>query len=269
MLRSSINYFSIMQCIQFINLVQKLINMKIIMIVVVVAFLSIVALKVYSQDAIKQKTINVSGIAEMEVVPDEIYVQVEIREYDRKGGGKAEIETLKNDFLKSALSIGLLETDISVQSYSGWDGNYWWYKKNKKKNPDMKASITYLVKLASTKKMDELVQKLDDEATQNFFIAKVSHSKLEEYKKLLKIQAIKAAREKANYLAEAINEKAGEALTINEPMEANFYPQPMYANKMMANAEMSDAAGGSGDVPNIDFKKMKLRFEVNVIFAIK
>ena len=243
--------------------------MKRIIIVSWIAILSIIVTTVKSQEAIKQKTINVSGSAEMEVVPDEIYVQVEIREYDRKGGaGKTDIETLKNDFLKSALSLGIAESDISVQSYSGWDGDYWWYRKNKKRNPDMKASITYLVKLASTKKMDELVQKLDDEATQNFSIAKVSHSKIEEFKKQLKILAIKAAREKANYLAEAINEKAGEALTINEPMEANFFPQPMYANKMMANAEMGDAAGGS-EAPNIDFKKMKLRFEVNVIFAIK
>ena len=243
--------------------------MKRIIIVSWIAILSIIVTTVKSQEVIKQKTINVSGSAEMEVVPDEIYVQVEIREYDRKGGaGKTDIETLKNDFLKSALSLGIAESDISVQSYSGWDGDYWWYRKNKKRNPDMKASITYLVKLASTKKMDELVQKLDDEATQNFSIAKVSHSKIEEFKKQLKILAIKAAREKANYLAEAINEKAGEALTINEPMEANFFPQPMYANKMMANAEMGDAAGGS-EAPNIDFKKMKLRFEVNVIFAIK
>lgn len=242
--------------------------MKVILKVVMIAILSTSVSQMYSQDAIKQKTINVSGIAEMEVVPDEIYVQIELREYDRKGGGKADIETLKTDFLKSALSIGIVETDISVQSYSGWDGDYWWYKKNKKKNPDMKASITYLVKIASTKKMDELVQKLDDEATQNFSIAKVSHSKLETFKKQLKIEAIRAARDKANYLAEAINEKAGEALTINEPMEANFFPQPVYANKMMTNANMEDATGG-GETPVIDFKKMKLRFEVNVIFAIK
>src|SRR5205085_3351328 len=116
---------------------------------------------------------------------------------------------IKNDFIKAALSIGIPETDISVQGYQGWDGNYWWYKKNKKKNPDMKASITYQVKLATTKKMDELVQKLDDEATQNFFISRVSHSNLPQFKKDLKIQAVKSAKEKASYLAAAINETAG------------------------------------------------------------
>lgn len=232
-----------------------------------IVFFNLFSFHAISQETIKQKTVNASGIAEMEVVPDEIYVQVQLREYDKKGGSKIDIDAIKNDFLKAAASIGLNENDISVQGYQGWDGNFWMYRKNKKKNPDMKASITYQVKLSSTKKMDELVQKLDDEATQNFFISRVSHSKLQEFKKQLKIQAVKSAKEKANYLAEAINEKAGEALTINEPNEINPFPQPVYANRMMEAKAVTD--GGDEQAPNIDFKKMKLQYEVNVVFALK
>jgi uncharacterized protein YggE len=235
----------------------------------ILSILWMINLSAQTPEPIKQKTINVSGVAEMEVVPDEIYVQVDLREYDKRAGGKIDIETIKDNFIKAALSIGIKETDISVQGYQGTDGNYWWIKKNKKKNPDMKAGITYQVKLGSTKKMDELVQKLDDEATQNFFISRVSHSKIQDYKKQLKIQAVQAAKEKAAYLAEAINEKAGEALTINEPNEVMFYPQPVYANRVMKAEEMAtDNAGGEPE-PVIDFKKMKLKFEVNATFALK
>jgi uncharacterized protein len=230
------------------------------------ASITLLTTHAFSQDVTKQKSINVSGSAEMEVVPDEIYVLVELREYDKKGGGKIDIDAIKSDFLKAALSVGIPQTDISVQSYQGWDGNYWIYRKNKKKNPDLKASITYQVKLATTKKMDELVQKLDDEATQNFYISRVSHSKVEEFKKQLKIQAVKAAKEKAIYLADAIGEKAGEALTINEPNEITTYPQPVYANRMM-KAEAMDA--GQSAAPEVDFKKIKLKFEVNAVFALK
>ncbi len=236
-----------------------------------IVFFTLFSLSAISQEptkeTIKQKTINVSGLAEMEVVPDEVYVQVELREYDKKGGSKIDIDAIKNDFLKAALSIGLTENDISMQGYQGWDGNLWIYKKNKKKNPDLKASITYQVKLSGTKKMDELVQKLDDEATQNFFISRVSHSKIQEFKKQLKIQAVKAAREKANYLADALDEKAGEALTINEPNEINPFPQPMYANVRMEAKAAADA--GNEQMPNIDFKKMKFQYEVNVVFALR
>lgn len=233
-----------------------------------IVFFNLLSFQSISQEAIKQKTINVSGSAEMEVVPDEIYVQVELREYDKKGGSKADIDAIKSNFLKAAASTGISEADISVQGYQGWDGNFWLYRKNKKKNPDLKASITYLVKLATTKKMDELVQKLDDEATQNFFIAKVSHSKIQEFKKQLKIKAVQAAKEKAAYLAEAINEKPGEALTINEPNEINPFPQPVFANRMM-KTEAQNMDNGNEPTPNIDFKKIKLQYEVNVVFALK
>lgn len=218
-----------------------------------------------TENGTRQKVINVSGMAEMEVVPDEIYVQITLREYAKKGSQKTDIENIRNKFIKAALSIGIPETDISVQGYQGWDGNYWLYKKNNKKNPDMLASITYQVKLASTRKMDELVAKLDDEATENFFISKVSHSKLQEFKKQLKIQAVKAAKEKAMYLSEAIGENVGEAIVINDPTEMGNYPRPMYSNVMMkqANAEGDQAAA------NIDFKKLKLQFEVSVTFALK
>jgi hypothetical protein len=234
----------------------------------IIGFVFFLNLPAFSQETAKQRTINVSGVAEMEVVPDEIYVQVQLREYDKKGANKVDIETIKNEFLKAALSIGLNDSDITVAGYQGWDGNIWMYKQNKKKNPDMKASITYQVKLSSTKKMDELVQKLDDEATQSFFISKTSHSKLQEFKKQLKIQAVKSARDKAIYLADAINEKVGEAITINEPNEINIFPQAGYANRMM-KAEVVGLASDQTQSVNVDFKKIKLQFEVNVTFALK
>jgi uncharacterized protein len=233
------------------------------------AIFGLLTISSFAQDVKTPRTINVNGSAEMEIVPDEIYVQVELREYDKKGAGKIDIESIKRNFLSAAKSIGLAETDLSVQGYSGWDGNTWWYKKNKKQNPDMKAGITYWVKVSSTAKMDELVNKLDDEATQNFFIAKVSHSKIQELKKQLKIQAVKAAKDKAIYLAEAINERVGDAITINEPNEVGYYP-PVYgrvANQSMMVEKMG-ADAGSGTM-NVDFKKIKLQFDVNVIFALK
>lgn len=218
------------------------------------------------ENILRQRTINVNGSAAIEVVPDEIYVQVELREYTKKSGDKIDIESIRNKFLAAAKSIGLNDSNVSIQSYQGWDPNYWWSRKNKKQNPDLKAGVTYQVKLSSVKKMDELVDKLDDEATQNFSISKVSHSKLDEYKKQLKIAAVKAAKDKAQYLAAAIDEQVGNAITINDPGEVNIYPQPYY-NTMMREQKM-DAAAAEPPM-NVDFKKIKLQFEVNVVFALK
>ncbi len=222
---------------------------------------------VKAQDnSIKQRTISVSGKAEMEIIPDEIYVQVDLREYDKKGVGKIDIETIKNNFLQNCQSIGLSEKEISVQNYSGADR--WWQRKNKKQNPDLKASISYWVKLNSTNKMDELVNKLDDEATENFFISKTSHSTIEEFRKQLKIDAVKNAKEKANYLADAVGEKVGEAIIINEPNE--MFNNVDYKTFNTANLRIRGNTS-LNDIPalNIDFKKIKLEFTVNVTFALK
>jgi uncharacterized protein YggE len=217
-----------------------------------------------TDNIIKQRTINVTGLAELEVTPDEIYVQVELREYNKKNGEKIDIETIRNQFLAAAKSMGIADTNVVVQGYSGWDGNYWWYQKNKKKNPDMKAGITYEVKVKTVDDMDKLVDKLDDEATQNFYISRTSHSNMDSIKKELKIKAVKAAKDKAIYLAGALDENVGQALTINDPNESENYPRPMYANVMM-KAQADVAAPEM----NVDFKKIKIQYNVNVIFELK
>jgi len=210
------------------------------------------------------KTITVTGNAEMEIVPDEIYVSIDLKEYDKKGQGKISIEKIRQDFLAAVRSLGTADSNISVAAYDGYN-NPWLRKKNKK--DELYASITYQVKLKTAAQVDQLVDKLDDNATQNFYISKTSHSKLEEFKKNLKMQAVKAAKEKANYLAEAINEQVGVAVTINEPME---YYQPYvslgYANKRVMSAQVDQSAN---DQPQADFKKMKLKYDVTVVFALK
>ncbi|MFT4154343.1 SIMPL domain-containing protein [Parafilimonas sp.] len=215
-------------------------------------------------NTIKQRTINVTGTAELEITPDEIYVQVELREYTRKNGEKVDIETIRNQFLNAAKSMGIADTDVVVQGYSGWDGNYWWYKKNKQKNPDMNAGVTYEVKVKSVNDMDKLVDKLDDQATQNFSLSHTSHSNLDSIKKALKVQAIQAAKEKAIYLAAALGDTVGQALTINDPTENGTYPRPVYSANMMMKAADTEAAP-----MDVDFKKMKIQYNVNVVFELK
>lgn len=209
------------------------------------------------------KTITVNGSAELEIVPDEIYVMVDLKEYEKKGQGKVAIDKIRQDFLVAVRSLGLPDSAVSVAAYDGYN-NPWLRKKNKK--TELYASITYQVKLRNAAQIDQLVDKLDDNATSNFYISRTSHSKLEEFKKNLKIQAVKAAKEKAGYLAEAINEKIGDAVTINEP---NEYFQPYYntmANVRMQKMEAMDQAVAE---PQADFKKMKLKYDVTVVFALK
>jgi uncharacterized protein len=211
------------------------------------------------------KTITVTGSAEMDIVPDEIYVMVDLKEYEKKGQGKVTIDKIRQDFLTAVRSLALPDSAVSVAAYDGYNANPWLRKKKKK--DELYASITYQVKLKSTAQIDQLVDKLDDNATSNFYIARTSHSKLADYRKNLKIQAVRAAKEKAGYLADAINEQVGTAVTINEP---NEYFQPYYGNvaNRMVKAEVAQM-DQSADQPQADFKKMKLKYDVTVVFALK
>ena len=213
------------------------------------------------------KTINVTGSAELEVVPDEIYVQVELKEYEKKGGGKISLEKIRQQFLAHAKSIGLPDSLVSIAAYDSYNANPWLRKKKKKE--ELYATISYQLKLKSSAQLDALVDGLDDEATANFFIQRTSHSRLAEYRRQLKIEAVKAAREKAQYLAGAIDEQVSVAVTIQEPVEyfIPYYNQRV-SNVMMRNgAEVAQDAGAPA--ANADFTKLKLKYDVTVTFALK
>ncbi|MBP6025579.1 SIMPL domain-containing protein [Ferruginibacter sp.] len=239
-----------------------------------VILLSVFFAKAQTQPACNPypKTISVTGSAEMEIVPDEIYVQIDLKEYKKKGENKVELDKIKSDFLAKCSSIGLVDSVISIASYQGANYNYWYWQR-RKKDPDMYAGIAYQIKFKDSKKMDQLVDLLDDEATANFQITKATHSKIQDYRKQLKIQAVKAAKDKGIYLTDAINEKLGEAITIEEPDENTF------VNNLENNIRVSqfnsfnynkDAAKmNDNGVTGVDFKKIKLCYEVIMIFAVK
>ena len=214
------------------------------------------------------RTITVNGSAEMEVIPDEIYVQIDLREYDKKGSPKVPIDQIKNDFLQDLRSIGVPDSAVTIASYEGYSGHRWWVRR--KKDPELYATISYQIKFNSSYKLDALVPLLDDDATQNFQVIRTSHSKITEYRKRLKIEAVKAAKEKALYLTEAVNEKLGEAITITEPADRSSYyfaRESAEASKYNVghNVSIQETQQQSG----IDFKRIKLKFEVNVLFALK
>ena len=79
------------------------------------------------------------------------------------------------------------------------------------------------------------------------------------------MQAVKNAKDEAVYLASALNDNVGPALTINDPNESSNYPQPMYK----LNTLMAADANTATPPMNVDFKKIKIEMNVNVIFLLK
>jgi uncharacterized protein len=215
------------------------------------------------------KTIAVSGSAEMEIVPDEIYVNIHLMEYQKKGESKKDLEVIKTQFLESCKAAGIADSMISIVAMSGTN-DYFWYRR-RHRNVDLFTGITYQIKFRTSVQMDNLVERLDDEATRAFLIVGATHSKMTEYRRQLKIQAVKAAKEKGIYLTEAVGEKLGAAITITEP-EENQLANTRSSNGITGefsndNYKMKDNDGGKAI--EVSFRKIKLRYEVGVTFALQ
>ena len=222
----------------------------------------------YSQAILQQpkiKKIIVTGSSEMEVDPDEIYLNFELREYVNNKKEKIGIETIRKEFLEACEKSGILKDNIRVQGMAGNAYSNWFIRK-KKKDPDFTASITFVIKFSSTKGMDDLIPRLNDEAVWNMYISKISHSKMETFRKEVKIKSVQAAKEKAVYLAESIGEKLAGALLIEEIETGPVYPMMMkQSNAMM---EMSSDSGPYGGDTNVMFEKIKIRYETRAEFEL-
>lgn len=220
----------------------------------------------------KVRTITVTGSAELEIVPDEIYIEVQLKEYEKQGSHvKVSIDKIKRNFLAGVQSAGIPDSLVTVASYTGYSENYWWRRHKKDEESDMFATITYQLKLKSTRQMDDLVNTLDDDATENFYITKTNNSRATEIRKQLKIDAIKAAKDKALYLTGAIDEKLGHAITITETDNSfvPYYFRSVVSNSMSNSVNTASGGGGNNDNSSAPgFNKIKYRFEVTVIFEL-
>lgn len=223
--------------------------------------LALITLPTFSQQVDLRRKIEVIGSAETEITPDIIYLGISLKEYfkDNNNKRKVEIETLERQLQTAVLNAGIPKENFTINNINSY--NYTW---EKKKNPDFLASKQYRIKVTDLSKLNQILGAVDSKGIQYTNIESYDYSKIEAVKKDLKVKALKAAREKASYLAEALDDKLGDAIDIQE-INNEFFPQPMYrANVMMKSDALEEAA-----MPEIDFKKIKLNYQMKTIFELK
>ena len=227
-----------------------------------IALISGITITTSAQTIDTRRKIEVSGSAETEVTPDIIYVGISLKEYYRDNANKkkVDIEDLEKQLYNAVINAGIPKENFTINNISSY--NYTW---EKKKNPDFLARKQYRVKVTDLNKYNQILNGVDAKAIEYTNIESYDYSKIESLKRELKIRALQAAKDKASYLAEAVNDKVGDAIEIQE-INNEVYPQPYYraANVMMKTESM--AADSS---PDIDFKKIKLNYQMRAIFELK
>jgi len=229
--------------------------------IIAAALISLFSLNASSQTIDTRKKIEVNGSAEAEVTPDIIYISMSLKEYfrDNNNKKKVEIEELERQLQSAVLKAGIPQEDFTIDNISSYT-NYW----EKKKNIEFLARKQYRIKVSNLSKFNEIMSAVDPKGIESSNISGYDYSKIEALKRDLKIKALQAAKEKASYLITSIGGTLGGPLDIQE-INNEYYPQPIYrANAMMKVSESMDAS-----MPDIDFKKIKLSYQMRAVFEIK
>ncbi|MCZ4695371.1 DUF541 domain-containing protein [Ancylomarina euxinus] len=212
-----------------------------------------------TKNFIDQHYIEVNGNAKMEIIPDEIYLNINLSERDTKN--KESVDQLENKMFKALKQIGIdLEKQLSVQDFTSNFQTYFLKKKDIMKSKDFQVIVH------DTKTLSSLFSSLEKIGISNIQIEKVDHSKIEEFKLEVKVKAIKDAKAKAKALTAALNQEIGKAIYINEGSYNTYQARPQDKRMMirgMASIAMEDAA------PQIEFQKIELENKIMVRFELK
>jgi uncharacterized protein YggE len=210
--------------------------------------------------------IEVTGTAEIDVIPDEIFIRIIIRErYLNRT--KVTIEEQEEKLKTVVKSIGIDVINLFLSDTNADYVKVGWLKK------DILTQKDYTLKVSNATTVGHVFQALEKLEITDASINKVSHSQIEIFRKEVKIMAIKSAKDKADYLLAAIGEQTGKPLIITENIQTiykedisrrHYVPEPSYSTGgIQGNIVSKDKEN------EIQFQKIKLTSSIYTKFSIK
>ena len=194
----------------------------------------------------------------MDVAPDEIYVSVALREFmiERK---EQPILGIEKDFMEVNNSMKIDNKLLSLECvYGTFD-----YDDKTQKRGEFLYAKTFSIKFSDLDKYNQLLMMLDKKGIENIHIQRTGQSKMEECRPKVKVEALRAANEKAYLSLAAIGKQTGEVQLIREMDNNMGYMQPIYLKANLAMDLNSESGGLS-----IKMQKIKLRYEIEAHFLI-
>ena len=208
-----------------------------------------------------ERYIEVTGSSEIEVVPDEIHFLIQIKEYwEEEYTGKSKKEdfrtkvpltVIEKDLRKSLRKIGISDEAIRTQEV----GDYW-----RQRGKEFLIGKQLDIRLTDFEQINSIIRSVNTWGIESMRIGELKHKDLPMYRKQGKIEALKAAREKASYLVAAMGQQLGEVIRIIEPADNNISRYLPF--QAQSNVSMGTAA-------TEQYRVIKLRYEMTARFAIK
>ncbi|WP_294251770.1 SIMPL domain-containing protein [uncultured Chryseobacterium sp.] len=202
---------------------------------------------------IKKNGIEVTGVAEMEVEPDEIIFSIGI-----KGDNKNDLAGNEKKLFDILKDSGIKNEDIKFRAmYQNLYSKTKIFTKNFQFKADKKTDLS------------SLFENLNQKWVSNINIAEIKNTKIADFRRTVKINALKAAKEKADYLLESIGKKAGAPLEITEIEDytSDMVLPAQYKSARVSNVQM-EAADTGVDYSFDNIENIKLKYSIKTKYEI-
>ena len=198
--------------------------------------------------------VAVNGSSQVKVTPDEIYLRITLDEGNTKG--KDVIEAQYKRLFSALRKCGVdIEKQLSLLDMSS---EYF-------RRGSSLATTQYELKLTSTESVSLVFVTLDKYGITNVAVSRTACSKIEEYQRQARQEAIRNAQSRARDLAEAIGQSIGACFEINDyTSDARVTGSRM----MMAKNATMDMASEEFAEPNVEFEQIVINYNVSAKFVL-
>ncbi len=206
--------------------------------------------------------IEVSGTAALEISPNEIHINLQLEERFEKGE-KITLDVLeqalKNELAKAQIGhSNLFISDVNAVISKSWFGS------------KTLSVARYNLKIQDIDKIKAVFKIFEKLKIDNAYITAATHSEIETLKKKNRINAMKAAKEKADYMLDAVGEKTGKPIQINEQASQNtFEANANYLFNQQRHESKIALESTKGKERVVQFENIKITTTVNTIFEIQ
>jgi len=234
---------------------------NILLLTVAVCFLTVTA---FAQTTTEKRIIEVTGSAETLIMPNEFTFKITLVERVEKKDKltiESQEENLKNELVKLGVDVA---KDLTI-----FDLNSFYI--SRKKTRDTLGSKDFRLKINDLAKIEKLQEIADRLNIATLDLIESTHSDLTRFRKETKMEAIRAAKAKAEYLLGAIGEKVGKPVFVKEIEEEipSFRLTNVNSNSTMSYSRVTTDSNDSQSSTTLTFSKIKLRFEILTKFEIE
>ena len=197
--------------------------------------------------------VSVNGSSQVKVTPDEIYLRITLDEGDTKG--KDVIEAQRKRLFSALRRCGVdIEKQLTLLDMSS---EYF-------RRGSSLATTQYELKLTSAEAVREVFEALDKDGITNVSVTRTASSKIDDYRRQARQEAIRNAQSRARDLAEAIGQSIGACFEIND-----YTSEARVTNSrvMMAKSAAVDMAAEEVE-PNVEFEQIVINYNVSAKFVL-